>query len=280
MLSQSALVRLTISVLSVVFSLVASATCAKDTKKTINAQTITTYPPFSFKDPSSNKLTGFDIDTLDAIAAKMGAEVKWEEASFDQLISFSALKTKRVDMTGSAMTDTAERRATVNFLDYVYEPQVFYTLRANSEHFTTADALCGKHVAITRSSVYMNEAVAKWSEESCVKAGKSAVVVIGSENSGQSQQMLKQGRVDASLTGSGSLAYQNNLEGDRYVSLGKPLIKFMYGMGFRKDDAQLGEDLKKGLNAIMLDGTYDRLMHKWNLTEDAWIQQPMINGEP
>lgn len=274
-------VRFAISVLAVTFGFAAvGPTCAQDTKKVINAQTITTYPPFSFKDPVSNKLTGFDIDTLNAIAAKMGAEVKWEEASFDQLISFSALKTKRVDMTGSGMTDTAERRVTVNFLDYVYEPQVLYTLRTNAEHFAGAEALCGKRIAITRSSAYMNEAVTKWSEESCVKAGKPAAIVIGSENSGQSQQMLKQGRVEASLTGAGSLAYQNALEGDRYVPLGKPLIKFMYGMGFRKEDPQLGDELKKALAAIMLDGTYDRLMHKWNLSDDAWIQQPMINGEP
>ncbi|MFK4654133.1 polar amino acid transport system substrate-binding protein [Bradyrhizobium japonicum] len=272
--------RLAMSVLAVAFGLVAGAAHAQGTKKIINAATITTYPPFSFKDPASNKLTGFDIDIFNAMAAKIGAEVNWVETSFDQMISFSALKTKRVDINGSSMGDTAERRASVNFLDYVYEGQVFYTLRANAERFPNVDEVCGKRVAVTRSSGVMNDAVVNWSEENCVKAGKPAVIVMGSENSAQSQQMLNQGRVDASLSGAGSLAYQNTMEGNRYVILGKPLFKAMYGMGFRKDDLQFGEALKKALAAVIADGTYAQLLHKWNLMDDASIQQPMINGEP
>ncbi|NEV02481.1 ABC transporter substrate-binding protein [Bradyrhizobium uaiense] len=272
--------RFTMSVLAVAFGLVAGAAYAQGTKKVINALTITSYPPFSFKDPASNKLTGFDIDAFNAMAAKMGAEVNWVETSFDQLISFSALKTKRVDINGSSMGDAAERRASVNFLDHVYEGQVFYTLRANAERFPNVDAVCGKRVAVTRSSGVMNDAVMNWSEENCVKAGKPAVIVMGSENSAQSQQMLNQGRVDASLSGAGSLAYQNTIESNRYAILGKPVIKVMYGMGFRKDDLQFGEALKKALAALIADGTYVQLLRKWHLTDDASIERPMINGQP
>lgn len=279
MASRNAL-RLTMSVLAVAFSFVAAAAFAQDKKKIINAQTITTYPPFSFKDPASNKLTGFDIDTLTAIAAKMGAEVNWIEASFDQLISFSALKTKRADMTGSGMGDLPERRATVNFLDYVYELQMVYTLRTNADQFKNVDALCGKRVAVTRSAAVLADLVAKMSEENCAKAGKPAVIVMGSDNSGQSQQMLNQGRVDAAVTGGASLAYQNTLESDRYVTIGKPLIKTPYGMAFLKDNSEFGQELKKGLAAIIADGTYDQLLRKWHMPDGSSIEHAMINLEP
>lgn len=246
--------RLTTSVLAVAFT-VAGTAHAQGTKKLINATTITTYPPFAFKDAKSNRLLGFDIDTLNAIAAKMGAEVNWIETSFDQQISFSALKTKRADINGPAMTDTPERRTSVSFLDYVYEFQFFYTLRAKAGQFTNADALCGKRVAVTRSSGIMNDAVVKWSEENCAKTSKPGVIVMGSENNAQSQQMISQGPADASLSGAGALAYQNALEGDRYVTLGNPVIKFMYGMGFRKDDPQFENALKSALAELIADGT-------------------------
>ncbi|MFK4654262.1 polar amino acid transport system substrate-binding protein [Bradyrhizobium japonicum] len=252
---------------------------AEGSKKVINAATITTYPPFSFKDPATNKLTGFDIDTFEAIAAKMGARVSWTETSFDQLISFSGLKTHRVDVNGSGMGDTAERRASVNFLDYVYEGQVFYTLGSNVNNFPNVEAVCGKRVAITRSSIVMNDAVKTWSDENCTKAGKPEVVIMPSENSQQSQQMLTQGRVDASVSGAGVLAYENSLHSGLYLILGKPLTQVMYGMGFRKEDTQFGEELKKAFGELIADGTYAELMLKWSLMEEAAIQKPMINGE-
>lgn len=272
--------RLAMSVLAIAFSLVGGAAYSEGAKKVINAQTITTYPPFSFKDPTSSKLTGFDIDTLNSIAAKMGAEVNWIETSFDQLVSFAALKTKRADMTGSGMGDIPQRRETVSFLDYVYELQMLYTLRANADQFKNPDALCGKRVAITRSAAVLSDLVANLSQENCAKAGKPAIVVMGSDNSGQSQQMLNQGRVDVAVSGGASLAYQNTLEGNRYVTLGKPLNKTAYGMSFLKDNQEFGQALKKAFTAIIADGTYDQLLRKWNMPDGSSIEHAMINGEP
>lgn len=84
-----------------------------------------------------------------------------------------------------------------------------------------------------------------WSENSCVKAGKPAVIVTGQRKRGPVVADVEPERVDAALSGAGSLAYQNTMEGNRCVILRKPLIKVMYGMGFRKDDLQFGEALRR-----------------------------------
>ncbi|NLS75273.1 transporter substrate-binding domain-containing protein [Bradyrhizobium brasilense] len=57
------------------------------------------------------------------------------------MLSFSSIKTGRVDMTGAAVGDTAERRAHVSFLDYIYEGQAFYTLSTNAKNSLQA-TLC------------------------------------------------------------------------------------------------------------------------------------------
>lgn len=272
--------RLAIGVLAVAVGFFPDVALAQGAKRVINATTITTYPPFSFKDPVTNKVTGFDIDTLNAVAAKMGAEVNWIETSFAQQSSFSDIKTGRADMNGSSIGDTPERRAVVSFLDYVYDVQVFYTLRSNVDRFSIMDAVCGARVAIPRSSALMNATVTKWSEDNCTKAGKPAVIVVGSDNVIQSQLMLNQGRIDVSVTGAAALAYQNTLEGNRYATFGTPLVKVLTGMAFRQEDTEFGHALKNGLASVIADGTYAQLLRKWNMPDEASIQQSMINGQP
>ncbi|WP_375784826.1 transporter substrate-binding domain-containing protein [Bradyrhizobium sp. Pha-3] len=87
--------RLAMSALAIVLGLAAGTAYSQATKSLINAVANTTYPPFEFKDPTTNRLVGFDIDLLDAIAAKMGAKVNLIESKFDQLLS--SIVTKRAD---------------------------------------------------------------------------------------------------------------------------------------------------------------------------------------
>lgn len=271
--------RLTANVVAVALTLASGGADAEGARKVINAMAVTVFPPFEFADASGN-LVGFDIDILNGIASKMGAQVNWTQSSFAQIISFAALKTKRADVLSSAIGDTPERRASVNFIDYVYQPYVFYTLRTNAENFANIETVCGKRVGAIRTSVVETGAVVKWSEENCTKAGKPAIVVVPGENTPQVRLMVKQGLADAGLTGEAIIAYQNKFEGDQYAVIGKPVIKLLTGMAFSKDELQFGEELKGALGALIADGTYGQLLHKWGLSDDASIQKPMINGQP
>ncbi|WP_128948618.1 transporter substrate-binding domain-containing protein [Bradyrhizobium nanningense] len=272
--------RLTMSAIAAIFGLMAVDACAQSAKRVINAMALTTYPPFEFKDEKAGKVAGFNIDVLEAMAKKMGAEVSWTETSYALMISFAPLNTKRADILLGTMGDTPERRANANFLDYVYSNQIFYTLSTKAGRFANLEALCGKRVAATRSSLIEIQGIEKWSEENCVKAGKPAVEVAASENTAQSRLLVQQDRADAAITGEGVIAYQNKLEGNQYAVISKPVVKLMTGFAFAKDNLPFGEELKKALAGIIADGTYSQLLHKWGLTDQASIGQPMINGQP
>ena len=77
-------------------------------KSTLVAAIVPNYPPFEYKDPATDKLMGFDVDLGEAIAAKLGVKLQWEETGFDQMMS--ALTTHRVDVILSGMTDLPSRR--------------------------------------------------------------------------------------------------------------------------------------------------------------------------
>lgn len=263
------------SALAFVLTVAAGTVSAQSTKAVINAGAMTSYPPFQYKDPTNNELKGFDIDLLNAMAEKMGVKVNWIESSFPQLLS--SVETKRLDILVN-MADIPERRASVSFVDYQVLNAVFYTTRANASRLPNMSALCGKRVAAARSQTYVAW-VGKWSDENCTKLGKPAIAIVTTDGTADSRLQLAQGRVDAAADPESVVAYSNQLEDNRYAVVGKPFNSQFLGIGFSKDDQQLGQALKKSLSAVIADGTYQRLQHKWNVPANSAIRQPMINGQ-
>ncbi|MES5485118.1 transporter substrate-binding domain-containing protein [Bradyrhizobium sp. INPA03-11B] len=172
MLSKSGLA---IGAFAAALTLMVTPIYAQATKTTINAATIPAFSPLEYKDPTSGKVIGFDIDLFEAIAKKMGAKVNWVETDWQQLTN--SIKTKRADVIVAGMSDTPQLRERVSFVDYLNNGFSFVTLRDSGSQFPDTDALCGKSVANMRNSL-AGPALAQWSEDNCVKAGKRAVAML------------------------------------------------------------------------------------------------------
>src|SRR3978361_1172306 len=43
------------------------------------------YSPFSFHDPKTNELTGYDVEVAKAVGAKLGKKVQFSETQFDSI---------------------------------------------------------------------------------------------------------------------------------------------------------------------------------------------------
>lgn len=72
------------------------------------------YPPFEMTDPQGAP-AGVSVDLARALAAHLGRPLKIENTTFDGLIP--ALKSGRIDLVISSMTETAERRQSIDFSD-------------------------------------------------------------------------------------------------------------------------------------------------------------------
>lgn len=244
---------------------------AEEAKTIVRSATITYYPPFSFKDEKTNELAGFDHDLAEAMVAKLGMSVEWGEFTYAQILSLAPLKTNRVDFYGTAVSDRPDRRdGGISFVDYVYEPFVFFTLRRNAAKYPDPLALCGESVAATRGDPSQAQLIQSWSDRNCAPKGKQAIKVASGENSAQNMLLLKQGRVAAAVNGAGSLAAANAAEDNPYLIIGEPLRKTMYGMGFLNKDQDFGEKLRSALQQSMDDGTYDALLKKWSLSKEVF----------
>ncbi|WP_369726274.1 ABC transporter substrate-binding protein [Bradyrhizobium sp. LLZ17] len=263
--------------LAIAFGLAVTAASGQGTRTLINVATDPSYPPMEYKDLTSSKLIGFDIDLFDAIAAKMGAKTNWIETKWEEQIS--SIKTKRADVVVSTKEDTPEGRAGVSLVDYVNDGSAFYTTRANAARFQSIDDVCGKRVGAPRIT-NRGELVAKWSEEHCTKAGKPAIIVVGTQHSSDSRLQLNQGRIDAITGNLIGIVHQNQIENNNYVQIGEPFYPFMDGIIFSNNDPELGQAIKTAIAAVIADGTYRQILRKWKLPDSTAIERPLINGQP
>jgi len=231
------------------------------------------YPPMDFKDPATNKLTGLDYDLGNALAERLGVKIKWQETGFEQMIN--ALTTDRVDMVLSGMTDTAERQASVTFVDYFTSGPQFYTLQKNTATNEIID-LCGKKVGTSRRTTFPAE-IAEWSKANCEAAGKPAINVIGTEGSADARAQLRQSRIDAAMQGSETLSYLKTQEKDMYKTVGQPISVQFTGLGVSKKKPELSEAVKVALQSMVDDGSYGAILKKWDLELGA-IKTVTVNA--
>ncbi|WP_417693969.1 ABC transporter substrate-binding protein [Pseudomonas sp.] len=231
------------------------------------------YPPMDFKDPATNQLTGLDYDLGNALAERLGIKIKWQETGFEQMIN--ALTTDRVDMVLSGMTDTAERQASVTFVDYFTSGPQFYTLQKNKDINEIID-LCGKKVGTSRRTTFPTE-IAEWSKANCEAAGKPAINVVGTEGSADARAQLRQSRIDAAMQGSETLPYLKTQEKDMYKSVGLPISSQFTGLGVSKKKPELSEAVKVALQSMIDDGSYQAILKKWELELGA-IKTATINA--
>lgn len=230
------------------------------------------YPPMDYKDPATNQLTGFDYDLGSAIGKKLGVKISWQEIGFEQMLN--AVKTHRIDMILSAMTDTRNRQGTLTFVDYFQTGPQFYTLTSHTDIATQQD-LCGRKVGASRRTTFPAE-IAKWSLDNCESAGKPAIVVKGTEGTADARTQLRQGRLDAVVQGQETVPYFMDLEKNTYKPLGKAFAVQYTGIGMDKENTQLITAVQGALNEMIADGTYQSIVKKWG-QQDNRVTEAKIN---
>jgi polar amino acid transport system substrate-binding protein len=221
------------------------------------------YAPITYKDPATNKLTGFDIDLGEAIAAELGLKAEWQETAFAQMLP--SLQTGRVDMVMAFMSDTPARRETADFVNYVRSGAQFYTQASRTDIKVWAD-LCGKKIGASRSTTWPADITA-WSLANCETKGLKPVEVIGTEGSVDARAQLKTGRLDAGVQGNETLPYFQVLEPNTYEPIGVPFTDKLVGIPFVKtpEGNQLRDAVKGALERLQTNGTYFQLIAKYGM---------------
>ena len=194
---------------------------------------------------------GFDYDLMQKIADVSDFKIKFVPMQFADLIS--ALNKKRIDIIIAAMTITEERKEIVNFSDsYLTAGQSIVVNKENTNIMTIND-LIGKTIGAIKNTV------------SDVTASKIEGIheVKTFDIAGSAFLSLKTGKIDAMVVD--KLTCINYLQYDKDLKIVET-IEFPgmgYGIAVRKEDTILLNKINRGLQEIMTNGTYQKLVDKY-----------------
>lgn len=225
------------------------------------------YPPLEFRDPLTDHLTGFDIDLGEAIGARLGRQVEWEETAFPEMTP--ALASNRADMVLSGFSDLPSRRGLMDFIHYLRSGAQVVVLASDS--VPTPEALCGRLIAASRATAFPGM-IRTWSRQHCAAHGLPDMRFYPSESGADARIQLLQGRVAAMVQGSETVGYFITLTHGAFRTLGAPLSETWLAMAFDPSHHALEGEVRGAFNGLVADGTYARLIHRWSLERSALPQ--------
>ena len=219
---------------------------------------------FSLPDPSNpNKIVGYNIDFMTAIANCLGITVKYLTTSFDGLIP--ALQSGRASLVDFNLVATAAREKAVNFVTYQVQHESFLVKVGNPQHITTLSDLCGTGTAVTPDSVEL--AVATAQSAACTKAGKPAVNVQIYPAIAGTVTAVANGR-DASailpdyIIAAAVKQYPTKLASTADV----PALDQFIGFALPKSELAFEAALTKAIAIMQSNGTENSLFSRWHQT--------------
>ena len=245
------------------------------TAKEIKVGSDVSYAPIEFFQTGTQQVDGVDYDIGQAIGAKLGVKFTFVNTTFDGL--FPALQAKRFDIVMSSMTDKKSRQATVDFVDYFTAGTAILVQKGNPKKISSLDDLCGRTVALEKGTTQADVADAQ--SQKCTGGGKQTINVLKLDKDTDALQQLKIGRSDADMNDYPVAVYnaQTSGGGNDFEVAGSQFASAPYGIAVPKADTQLRDAIQAGLKAAIADGTYDRILAKWHVTDGA-LKSAAING--
>jgi polar amino acid transport system substrate-binding protein len=232
------------------------------------------YPPVEFI--QGGKPVGIDPDLADALSKQLGVTFKIQNTGFDTLIT--GLDSKRFDLIMSAMTDTKERQAKgIDFVDYFAAGTSILVKKGNPEGIKTLDDLCGRTVALQKATT--NEDIAKEQAKKCESTGKGKLTVQAYGHDGEALLKIRGGGAVADLNDFPVAAYnaQTSGGGKDFEVTGDQIEAGLYGIAVPRENAQLRDAVKAGIEALIANGEYAKILDKWQVKAGG-ISSVQING--
>ncbi len=211
------------------------------------------FPPLGFRS-DDNEIVGYDIDLAKEVAKRLGVTFKAQPIDWDA--KEMELETGKIDCIWNGFTITEDRIAALSFTQaYLNNDQVL-VVRADSGIKTLAD-MKGKTVGI-QSGSSAQEAV----EENKNFAKSIGNLVYFKENI-TALNDLDIGGVDGVVMDSVVANYAISQSKKPFVVLSESLANEGYGIGFRKSEPELRDEVWSILKAMKADGTIEAIGKKW-----------------
>lgn len=208
------------------------------------------FPPYEYYE--GENVIGIDAEIAQAIADKLGMELKIEDMAFDSIIV--AVNSGKADMGMAGMTVTEDRLENVNFSDtYAHASQVVIVKEDST--IASPDDLSGKKVGVqlgTTGDAY---------------AGDIEGATVERYNKGfEAVQALSQDKIDAVIIdGEPAKVFVEENEGLKILD--EAFTEEDYAIAIAKDNDELLEKINGALAELKESGELDKIVDKYITAE-------------
>jgi ABC-type amino acid transport/signal transduction systems, periplasmic component/domain len=212
-------------------------------------------PKFGYKDPSTGKVDGFEIDLAKAIAKKIIGTDKIETTAVTAKTRGPVLDSGDVDMDISTFTITEERKKSYNFSDSYFTDGVRLLVKKSSGVKSLKD-LNGKTIGVAQSAT-SKKAVQAEADKLGIKIN---FLEFGTYP--EIKTALDSGRVDCfSVDGSILFGYLD----DSTTILPDSFSPQEYGVATKKGNDGLAKVVNDTIGELKKSGDLDKMVQKWGL---------------
>ena len=240
--------------LALVMCLGVFAGCGAKDDNTLTMATNAEFPPYEFME--DGKVVGIDAEIAQAIATKLGKELKIENVDFDSLIP--GVQTNKYDFVMAGMTVTDERKEQVDFTQ-TYATGVQVIIVKEGSAITSADDLF-KDGANNKIGVQLSttgDLYCTWDIED------EGLGTVERYNKGADAVMaLNSGKVDCVvIDNEPAKVFVENNPGLKILDT--EYITEDYAAAVSKDNPELLAEIDKALGELIADGTVAGIIEKY-----------------
>ncbi len=238
------------------------------------------YPPMEFFDDNGNPM-GSDIDLGTEIAKRLGLQAQVVNSVFDTIIA--AVTSGKCDIIMSDMNITTDRQKQISMIQYFQAGQSMLVAKGNPQNLNTTTDMCGQSVAAESGTTEVDylqgtgDYKGKGLPADCATAGKKNPTVVVAQKDTDALQQLQAGKVVAYFADSPVAGYYVAQHADQFQLAGQVVEPAPVGIGVPCGQADctnapltpLGQAVQTALKSMMADGTYAKILTKYNLQTGA-----------
>lgn len=215
--------------------------------------------PYVFRDSENpDKIIGFEIDIMNAIAKQLHVKAQLVIVPWDQLVP--ALLRKDYDLVFNGLEITKERLASIDFTIpyYFFSEQI--TVQRGEERFNSLKDLHGYRVGALSATLAQR-----------ILEQDGHIIVVPYPSPVEVYKDLEIGRIDAALQDF-PIAIWYITSNPKLKNTGAPIGEGIYAGGLRKDSPILKEKLNTAIKELIHSGELEKIYRNWNLWTEKQLK--------
>lgn len=214
--------------------------------------------PYVFPDPRNPaKIVGFEVDLADALAARLNRKARFVQNQWDGLVP--GLERGEYDLVINGLEITPERTERIHFSTPYFYSTLTLTLRLDEARIQRPEDL-GGHTAGTLK--------ASFAEQYLQQLG--GVSIRSYDGQVNPYMDLALGRIDAVVMDTPIALYYAS--GPQVKNIELAAVRMAFGIGIRKNDADLLQRVNAALESMERDGTLKKIYGNWGIYNAATAQ--------